>query len=319
MRTPIRPRLMLACLAIAAVAMSGCGGHSHTTTTPQRAPHTNVRVEGNVAVQSLTVHGANGVRIPALLAMPRSGLVRGCLIWQFGAGSTKEDSSRVWPGAAQLGLATFSIDFRDHGSRSSATQPLPDALQSAPAIAGIVRGSVSDLHKSIDYLESRPYCRHNIAYAGVSLGGIVGSILAAEDHRIRAVVLMATPASWRTLISTDSVLSSLRAHPATERGAVNTLSPLDPLRFVGGIAPRPLLIVSGRQDDIVPIWSGQQLQLAAGQPHSVYDYNGGHDPLAGPSGPSTAEVISSFLLTHIVEPTFGVSGGPSGTYWQPSG
>ncbi len=278
-----------------------------------------MRLDGDVAVHSLSLRAADGSRIPALMAIPRSGSVRGCLIWQFGAGSRKEDSARVWRGIAQLGLATFSIDLRDHGARESKSQPLAAALQSAPAIANIVKGTVSDLHKSVDYLEAQPVCRRNIAYAGVSLGGIVGTLVAAKDPRIRAVVLMSTPGTWRSVIETALVLSHLRSRPAEEREAVRTLSPLDPRRYVGQIAPRPLLIVNGRTDNVVPFWSGRQLQLAAGRNHSVLDYNGGHDPLAGSSAGATAETIASFVLVHVVEPTFGVpSPSPDGTYWQPS-
>jgi pimeloyl-ACP methyl ester carboxylesterase len=305
----------LSCVVLACLALAGCGGSSHTTTGPTKH-HPDVRLDGNVAVHSLSLRAADGSRIPALLAVPRSGSVRGCLIWQFGAGSRKEDSARVWRGVAELGLATFSIDLRDHGARESSSFPLPDAIQSAPALARIVKGSVSDLKKSVDYLEAQPFCHRNIGYAGVSLGGIVGAQFAAQDHRIRAVVLMSTPGTWRAIIDSASVLSSLRKKPATKRAAIRTLSPDDPARFVGAIAPRPLLIVNGRQDHVVPFSSGRQLQLAAGRDHAVLNYNGGHDPLAGNAGPATAQAISSFVLVHMVEPTFGISPHPNGTYWQ---
>jgi uncharacterized protein len=308
----------LAAVAAVVLALAGCGGSNHTKTGPTPKPRPDVRLDGDVTVHSLSLRAADGSRIPALMAVPRSGSVRGCLMWQFGAGSKKEDSARVWRGAAQLGLATFSIDLRDHGARESSSLPLPEAIQSAPALAGIVKGSVSDLERSVNYLESQRVCRRNIAYAGVSLGGIIGTMLAAQDHRIRAVVLMSTPATWRTLVDTATVLSSLRKRPATKRAAIRTLASYDPLRFVGAIAPRPLLILSGRQDTTVPFWSGRQLQLAAGKGHSVIDYEGGHDPLAGKAGPDNAQAISSFVLVHLVEPTFGVSPKPNGTYWQPA-
>jgi uncharacterized protein len=312
--------LLTALVAVAALTVAGCGGGSHTKTTRTTVTHhPDVRIDGRVAVHPVALRAADGSRIPGLIAVPRSGSVRGCLIWQFGAGSRKEDASRVWRGIAQIGLATFSMDLRGHGARQSKSQPVAAALQSPSAVANIISGSVSDLHRVVDYLDSQPFCRHNIAYAGVSLAGVIGTKFAAEDRRIRTVVLMSTPATLRAAIGTGAILSKMRKQPAKVRAALQILAPFDPLRYVGQIAPRSLLIVSGRQDPVIPFWSAKQLQAAAGRGHSVLDYDGGHDPLAGSAGPQTAGAIASFVLRHVVEPTFGVYATGDGTYWQSSG
>jgi pimeloyl-ACP methyl ester carboxylesterase len=311
---------ILAILAPLALLAPACGVQSKGPEGPRPA-HTAqqvpARFENLVSVHRVVYPSERGTRVPALVAIPRADTVRGCLIWEYGLGSRKEDSAIVWPGAAQLGLATFSIDLRNHGERE--TTPLPRVMEDPSAIAEMVRGSVQDLRSGLDYLEAQPYCRGNIAFGGVSLGGIIGTLLAAGDDRVRAVVLASTPAIWSSLLTTTNpVLPEIRHEPKREQAALRILSPLDPDRFVGLIAPRPVMILSGREDPIVPHASARALQLAAREPKTIINYTGGHDPSTGSEAPRNDDAIASFLLRNLVEPTYGISAGPTGTYWQPA-
>ncbi len=309
----------IACLVsiLLVAVVSGCGSSSSSTSAPTSVPGGSSRIDGLVEVHSVRYKSFDGSVVPALIAIPRASTIRGCLIWQFGLGSRKEDSAAVWQGAAQLGLATFSIDLRDHGARASSPNELANALQNPSQIREIITGTVGDLRQGIDYLEAQPYCRHNIAYAGVSLGGIVGTLLAASDSRVRALVLASTPATMATAVTSNIILTSVRKQPRRLDSAVRSLSVLDPRRFIGRIAPRPVLILSGLHDPVVPQTSARALQAAAHHTKTIINYDGGHDPLSGPAAGANAEAISSFLLSKVVEPTYGVTGEASGTYWQP--
>jgi pimeloyl-ACP methyl ester carboxylesterase len=206
------------------------------------------------------------------VAIPRAARSRGCVIWQDGQGS-KHNASDAWQGFASLGLTTVSIQFRR--SRSDR-----------------MRGTVADLRSGLDYLEKQPYCQRNVAYAGVGLGGIVGTVLAAEDARIRAAVLASTPATFR-------------------------VSSLDPVRFIGRISPRPVLVLSGLDDRAIPRSNARRLQAAARPPKTIVNYRGGHDPTAGPAASKNGQAVASFLLRRVVEPTYGISGSGDGTFTQP--
>ena len=312
-------RAIFGVIAVAsAVALAGCGGGgSSSVTTHSTGPHQlqTTRVDGLVTVHSFSYRSFDGSRVPALLAVPRGLTTRACLIWQYGLGSNKEQSASVWQGAAGLGLATFSIDFRDHGQRGS-LQVLARATQNPYSIAEIVRGSVGDLRRGIDYLEAQPYCHKTIAYAGISLGGVIGTILTATDPRIKAAVIMSTPSTWRSLVPSGIILSQLEHKPAQLAAALKVLAPLDPDRYIGRIPAGRLLILSGRQDSVVPLASALALQAAARNPKTVIDYTGGHDPTSGTAAASNEQAIGSFLLTHIVEPSYGVSAAGLGTYSQ---
>jgi pimeloyl-ACP methyl ester carboxylesterase len=316
----LRVRLATAALLVVGVllidACGGAGGSTHGVTDAEGAAPAP-RADGLVDVHTITYRSSfDGSRVTGLAAVPRAVPSRGCIIWQFGFGSKKEDSSRVWPSFASLGLTTFSIDFRDHGARASSVAETERVPKDPKLLAQVIRGTVGDLHSAVDYLEKQPYCRQNVAYGGVSLGGAIGTILAATDKRVKAAVLVVTPGSWREVVTAPGVglFPGVARHPAKLAAALRLLSPLDPARFVGRISPRPVLILSGVQDTTVLMPNSRLLQAAARGPKTIMDFTGGHDPTLGAAGASNAQAITSFLLRHLVEPTYGISGNANGTF-----
>lgn len=262
------------------------------------------RPDGLVEVHTITFTSSyDGSQVAALVAIPRGVSSQGCVIWQCGFGSNKEDSSQAWQRLASLGLSTLSIDLRHHGARSSGTAELERVRRSPTLYAEIIRGTVADLQSAIDYLEQQPYCRRNIAVAGVSLGGAIGAILAAIDTRTKAAAIMSTPATWREVLTQPAIpLFPGARDPQQLAAALQILSPLDPARFVGRISPRAVLILNGRDDEIVPLSTARALQAAVREPKTVLVYDGGHDPFSGPAAGSNAQAVASFLSRNLVEP-----------------
>ena len=313
-----RRAVAAAALAGAGLAAGGCGGGGHLRREPirvvtapkvRRAPGLDVRtsparVDGLVSVQRLVYTNRDGTTVPALFAVPRGWAARGCLIYENGLGSRKEDVAPLWPGAARVGLATFSIDLREHGERGTPAS-LTRAVDDPVRLAALVRGTVTDLRRAVDLLERQPACRHRIGYAGVSLGGIIGAQLVAGDRRVDSAALMSTPPTWRQVIDdTNLVLPSVDHHPARRARALRIMSPLDPDRAVGRIAPRPLLLMSGRSDPLVPPPAAAQLAAAARPPKQIVRYAGGHAPLAGAAALPNATRLGTFFARSVVDPTY---------------
>lgn len=314
MRAP-GPRLAVAALlAVGSLLVGGCGGAGKSSGVTHGA-----RPDGLLNVRTIAYRSSfDGSEVTGLVAIPRGVASRGCVIWQFGLGSTKEDSEAAWQGLATLGLTTFSIDFRDQGARASSSTEYLQAARHANTFAQLIRGTVGDLRSAVGYLEKQPYCSRNVAYAGVSLGGVIGTILAATDKRVKAALLIATPGTFRASLTTPGVpvLPGVDGHPAQLAAALRILSPLDPARFVARISPRPVLIMSGTKDTTVLLSNARLLQAAARRPKTVIDYDGGHNPAVGPAAPGVAQAIASFLLRHVVEPTYGIFGNENGTFDQ---
>ncbi len=298
-------------LGLAAAGLSSCGAERKAPVDPfayDPAQPLNARVahlgeRGVVEVDHVTYSSSDGERVPALFArLPAGEPRRGCLIFQLGLGTKKEDAAFVWPGAARLGLSTFTIDIRFHGERAETPDTL-DRVERDPAlVASMVRGTVLDLRRALDYLETQPACRTNVGYAGVSLGGILGALLAGRDERIRAAALMAVPSSWRVLVDdTDAILPGLEDDATRLAAGLRLLSPLDPARWIGRISPRPVIVFSGSDDPVVPPAAAHALYAAAKKPKTLVDYNGDHDPFAGPDGTANAQRLADFLTSNLAD------------------
>jgi fermentation-respiration switch protein FrsA (DUF1100 family) len=231
-------------------------------------------------VTRLSYAAADGQTVPAFLAEPTAHRRTGCLIWS-GPSSRKEDAAPAWEVLGRLGLTTFSIDLRDRGQRAVTALTLAAAVDSPRQIRDVVRGSAIDLRRAIDLLDARPGCRHNIGLVGDSLGGIIGAVVAGDDPRIKAVVLLSVPGTWQALLTaTARILPGIeRRSDRFQAARFSLLRPYDPVNWVGRIAPRPLLLMHGDRDTIVTNATFQDLQSAALQPVTALRYPGGHNPL----------------------------------------
>jgi alpha-beta hydrolase superfamily lysophospholipase len=114
----------------------------------------------------------------------------------------------------------------------------------------------------------------------MSMGGATAILAAAEDPRIAAVVADSPYARLRWAVQQSAVL---RGFPAFVTPALAFLGCLttslhlryqmrafDPVEVIGQIAPRPLLLMHGVEDDIVPVASAHALFERAGEPKELW-------------------------------------------------
>jgi pimeloyl-ACP methyl ester carboxylesterase len=131
---------------------------------------------------------------------------------------------------------------------------------------------VNDLVRLVQMLASRPDVDgQRIALFGLSLGGSVSLMAAAQDRDVRAVVddsgfadaraqLQSERASWlgplARLAVLSNVLMAMQVHVA--------MGHVRPIDDVAAIAPRPIQIIHGLDDVVVPPSDSQRLCMAAG-------------------------------------------------------
>lgn len=132
-------------------------------------------------------------------------------------------------------------------------------------------GWLRDLRTAIDHLLTVEGVE-GVWLAGFSTGGALAICAAAEDERVAGVATMAAPSDFDGWADDpDRFLSYAR-----EVGVIRSADfPPDPAKWAmelretrassaaGKIPPRPLLIVHGSEDDIVPVVDARQLADAA--------------------------------------------------------
>jgi dienelactone hydrolase len=205
---------------------------------------------------------SRGDRVPGrLLLPPRTAGPCPLVLLQHGLGGSKQSpyldaTAPVW---VRGGAAVASIDFPLHGARASGK--LGDRLASpgvGPVLAAeLMRQAVIDLRRALDAATGLPEVdAGRVAYAGFSLGSIIGATFCGVDPRPRAAAL---------------ALGGGGLSPAET----------DPLRHVGRFAPRPLLLVGATRDRTVPRSATEALFAAAGEPKQILWFDAPHDALPG--------------------------------------
>ncbi|HVL27662.1 MAG TPA: alpha/beta fold hydrolase [Acidimicrobiales bacterium] len=130
--------------------------------------------------------------------------------------------------------------------------------------------------------------------AGSSTGGALAICAAAADPSIRGVAAMAAPATFdmwaahpRRFLDHARTIGVIRDRsfpPDVDHWSAE-LSELRPLDVVGKVPPRPVLLMHGTDDDVVPVQDARTLATAAGNRVDLRLVHGAghrlrHDPRA---------------------------------------
>jgi dienelactone hydrolase len=235
--------------------------------------------ERGVRTTHFAISSTHGQRVAGLIWAPLS---RGAnayptLLLQHGAGSRKEDdyiriTATRW---AQRGATCIAIDAHEHGERFH-SQERQQAVWARPwtrrdhAVQMCV-----DLQRTVDYLEARgDVDLARLGYLGFSMGTINGVAFVALDARVKRAAFAIGGASLLRLWPQPEDAQA-RADLETVAGMV------DPVHFAPLIAPRPVLLVNGLRDEVIPPECGQALFDALGEPKQIVWFDGGHTDMSG--------------------------------------
>ena len=191
---------------------------------------------------------------------------RCAVIFCHGHGGSMDPDVIYAPWLHQAGFSVLMFDFRAHG-RSDGERVSMGYLER------------QDLLGAVDFLRQRGIDR--LGVLGFSMGGAVAMSTAPHSEAIRAVIsdggfarlenaLLGWSSrrrnlpSWLTLPLTRLVI----AVAGWRLGG--RLPEADPIRWVGRIAPRPLLLIHGDRDVYVTVKDVQALYQAAGEPKELW-------------------------------------------------
>ena len=151
-----------------------------------------------------------------------------------------------------------------------------------------MQGWTRDLSAAIDYLyDMEGVDRSRIILLGSSAGGAVSVDVAARDTRVAAVATFACPAhfDFPEQLDPDAMVERYRSigairdadFPPSKEEWLNGFTALSPVSSVDRISPRPLLLVHGDADDVVPVSHAHEMYDKAGEPKELRIISGaGH-------------------------------------------
>ena len=189
-----------------------------------------------------------------------------------------DPSDRGYPllaeGICRQGFAVFIFNFRGTGASGGNLDML---------------GWTRDLEAAIDYLCTLPQVnRSHLSLLGFSGGAAVSVFVASHDKRVSSVVACACPAEFTFLSNIDNPSSVIdrfysigairdKDFPPSVEEWINGFGLLSPIKYVAGIAPRPLLLVHGNHDETVDVSHAYKLYDRAGEPKHIITVDGaGH-------------------------------------------
>ena len=236
----------------------------------------------------LTYDSANDQRVTAIFSLPRE--FKGphpAILLMHGSGGNKDVDYIQGAGGLlnKLGYATLSIDSQYKGERArpgKSGELQPDSYTTRDAWTQ----TVIDLRRAVDYLESRPDIdKTKIGYFGVSMGGMLGSVLGGVEPRISCFFLAVPGGGIVNAVKHIERYPNLKSRFAIEitpdvmTRIESIASVIDPVYFVGNILPRPLMITVGIHDELIPAEMSTALIAAAhAQPENIKRVNAGHIP-----------------------------------------
>ena len=273
-----------------------------TTEVTREAPETGY------TITRFVFDGYKGEKIPTLISMPirHGGKKLPAVIFLHGIGQNKGFLKEITFPYNQAGFAFVCFDQYTQGERKlRGKRPF---LGRFGALAQRGAKTVNETRRLIDYLSTHPEIDSKRIYlVGASYGAIMGSIIMAQDKRLRAGVMVYGGANLRKLL--DSPASRLgvaaalgyiddeKANPEKPplpkltasqerkvRVVMGCLIPVaryflgvaDPIHFAGRISPTPVYFQNGRHDVLVPRSAGQALQDAAHEPKKITWYESDH-------------------------------------------
>jgi dienelactone hydrolase len=173
-----------------------------------------------------------------------------------------------------------ALDYPYRGKKSGLSSA--EFLGAVPAMRRAVLDTVPAGVLVLDYLSHRgDVDPDRVVLAGGSLGALFAPALAAADERVTAVAILFGAGNLGALIDANLDLSWPLQPVASWVGSV-IVSPLEPLKYVGRISPRPVLMLNGSDDPAMPEECSRALHDAAGEPKTVSWLPAGHVTVHSP-------------------------------------
>lgn len=247
------------------------------------APGLSLAELGLPGARAVAFQGPAGITLKGYYSPSSNGAAIVVTHGSGGERSNMVDEMRI---LSRAGFGVLAFDWPGHGESTGQIrwgQPERLALQSA-----------------LDFLSIQPDVdRERLGAFGFSMGGYVVTQVASFDRRLRAVAIASSPheptehTRWEYrrfgFVTQWPALLAIRVSGMP-------MSELVPEQVIGKIAPRPVLLISGTADQVVPRWITDRLYAAAGpNAHLLSVPDAGHGRYAEAAPAVYASALTSFF------------------------
>jgi dienelactone hydrolase len=245
---------------------------AYDPTAPLNLQKTVETTNNGVEVSAVSFTSPDGGSATGMMFDPvaRSGLRPG-IVLMHGMPGTARSMAGYGTGLAGDGAVVIAIDAPF--SRRSG-QPVRFTEEDRAEQIQLMK----DLQRAVDVLRAHPSVDDaRIAYHGTSYGGAMGALFVGIERRLKAAVLVVPDGglvSHFTGPEDMDLMGSLTC--ATRNAWLEAMTPIEPIRFIAHASETPLLVQSGRSDELVPAADAEVLHGAAPEATTVRWYDAGH-------------------------------------------
>ena len=144
-----------------------------------------------------------------------------------------------------------------------------------------ILGWTRDLQAALDFLYSLEMAdKTRICLLGFSGGAAVAVYVGARNPRVSSVVTCACPADFRSLLQRETPLGTIQRFrqigairdkdfPSSVETWQKGFEIVSPINWIDGISSRPLLLVHGDADELIPLEHARRLYQKAGEPKEL--------------------------------------------------
>jgi dienelactone hydrolase len=187
------------------------------------------------------------------------------------------------PGSAEV-MTAYALELARHGAVVVALDA-PFARRGGSPLRFTEADSaeqvqlMTDLQRAVDVLVARPVVdASRLGYVGFSYGGAMGALFVGIEQRLKTGILVVADGGLVSHYTGPedggSVFAGLTC--AQRRRWLESMIPIEPIKYVGFASPTPLLLQSGLQDNLVPSRDAELLHAAVRDPKTIRWYDAGH-------------------------------------------
>lgn len=251
-----------------------------TSMYPARAPVASVdpALQG-LELRDVTLTTDDGLKLRGWFVPSRNGAAAAFV---HGYAGNRQQLARDAALLAREGYGALLFDSRAHGESDGRKTTFGDREQ-------------ADVRAAVDFLAQHA---ERIGLVGFSAGASAVAMAAAADPRVNAVVLLASPSTLREFTDDEAGRLALLRAPvaiATMRLLGVNVDAVQPVAAVARLR-RPLLVVHGEADHVIPLARGRAVYGAAQEPKSWLLVRGAaHGDFLAAEGSAYGETLLAFF------------------------